>query len=89
MQKYNLLSVIRRKKYRHYSEYLKGCAILSIIRDLFDNSIVAYRTGTKQNINLVLCTIKAARQKEKVTAELQLHSDQGFPYTSQAYFKLT
>ena len=27
--------------------------------------------------------------KEKVTAELQLHSDQGFQYTSQAYFKLT
>ena len=31
----------------------------------------------------------AERRKEKVTAELQLHSDQGFPYTSQAYFKLT
>ena len=28
-------------------------------------------------------------RKEKVTAELQLHSDQGFQYTSSAYFKLT
>ena len=28
-------------------------------------------------------------KKEKVTAELQLHSDQGFQYTSQAYFQLT
>ena len=28
-------------------------------------------------------------EKEKVTAELQLHSDQGFQYTSTAYFKLT
>ena len=28
-------------------------------------------------------------KKEKVAAELQLHSDQGFQYTSQAYFKLT
>ena len=27
--------------------------------------------------------------REKVTAELQLHSDQGFQYTSHAYFKLT
>ena len=27
--------------------------------------------------------------KKKVTAELQLHSDQGFQYTSHQYFKLT
>ena len=51
--------------------------------------MIAYRTGTEQNINLVLNTIKAAKRKEKVTAELQLHSDQGFQYTSQAYYKLT
>ena len=119
MQKYNLLSVVRRKKYRNYSEHLhrypnllnrdfsankpnqkwvtdisyiktsQGTLYLSIIRDLFDNSIVAYKTGTEQNINLVLSTIKEAKKKEKVTAELQLHSDQGFQYTSHAYFKLT
>ena len=34
-------------------------------------------------------SIKAAKKKEKVTAELQLHSDQGFQYTSHAYFNLT
>jgi putative transposase len=28
-------------------------------------------------------------QKEAVTAELQLHSDQGFQYTSTGYFNLT
>lgn len=43
----------------------------------------------EQSIKLVLDTIKAAKKKEKVTAELQLHSDQGFQYTSQAYFNLT
>ena len=32
---------------------------------------------------------KAAKRKEKITAEVQLHSDQGFQYTSQAYFNLT
>ena len=53
------------------------------------SSIVAYKTGTEQNINLVLQTIREAKKKEKVTAELQLHSDQGFQYTSHAYFKLT
>jgi len=62
---------------------------LSVIRDLFDNSIVAYKMGTEQTVNLVLNTIKAARKKEGVTAELQLHSDQGFQYTSRQYFNLT
>ena len=119
MQKYNLLSEIRRKKYHNYTNgiykyenhlardfhadrpnqkwvtdisYIRtgqGFLYLSVIRDLYDNSIVAYKTGTQQNINLVLSTIRAAKKKEKVTAELQLHSDQGFQYTSQAYFKLT
>ena len=119
MQKYNLLSEVRRKKYHNYTNglykyenrlarnftaerpnekwvtdisYIKtgqGFLYLSIIRDLYDNSIVAYKTGTNQNINLVLSTIRAAKKKEKVTAELQLHSDQGFQYTSQAYYSLT
>ena len=119
MQKYNLLSVIRRKRYRNCGEHIhrypnllnrdfkadrpnqkwvtdisyiktgQGTLYLSVIRDLYDNSIVAYKTGTEQNVNLVLRTIKAAKRKEKITAELQLHSDQGFQYTSQAYFNLT
>ena len=38
---------------------------------------------------IVLSTIRAAKRKEKVTAEVQLHSDQGFQYTSHGYFKLT
>ena len=49
--------------------------LLSIIRDLYNNSIVAYKTGTQQTVDLVLDTVKAAKKKEKVTAELQLHSD--------------
>ena len=62
-----------------------------MIRDLYDNSIVAYKTGTQQTVNLVLDTIRLAmKQQEKaVAAELQLHSDQGFQYTSRAYFNLT
>lgn len=119
MQKYNLLSVVRRKKYHYYSQALykypnlmnrdfsaerpnqkwvtdisyihtlEGVLYLSIIRDLFDNSIVSYKTSTTQNVQLVLETIKAAKRKEKVTGELQLHSDQGFQYTSKQYFNLT
>ena len=67
----------------------QGVLYLSIIRDLYDNSIVSYKTGTAQTVNLVLDTIQVAMRKENVTAELQLHSDQGFQYTSQAYFCLT
>ena len=68
----------------------EGVLYLSIIRDLFDNSVVAHKTGTSQSVNLVLDTIRLAMQKEKkVAAELQLHSDQGSQYTSQAYFDLT
>ena len=119
MQKYSLLSVIRRRRFYKYGEHLhkynnlwnqnfkadrpnqkwatdisyihtkQGVLYLSIIRDLYDNSIVAYKTARQQTVNLVLNTIKAAKRKEKITAELQLHSDQGFQYTSQAYFKLT
>ena len=74
-----------------YIHTKQGVLYLSMIRDLFDNSIVAYKTGTEQTINLVLDTIRLAMRKEKkrVAAELQLHSDQGFQYTSRAYFKLT
>ena len=48
-------------------------------------------TISRQTVSLVLDTIRLAMKKEKkkAAAELQLHSDQGFQYTSQAYFKLT
>ena len=119
MQKYGLLSVIRRRKYQTYSSVLhrypntlnrdfhadrpnqkwvtdisyirtgQGFLYLSVIRDLYDLSIVSYRTSPKQTVNLVLDTIRDAKAKEKVTDGLALHSDQGFQYTSQEYFNLT
>jgi len=74
-----------------YIHTKEGVLYLSIIRDLYDNSIVAYKTASRQTVNLVLDTIRLAMKKEKksVAAELQLHSDQGFQYTSHGYFKLT
>ena len=72
-----------------YIDTPQGTLYLSIIRDLFDKSIVAYKMGTQQSVNLVLQTLRQAKQKEAVAAELQLHSDQGFQYTSPAYFSLT
>ncbi len=74
-----------------YIHTKEGVLYLSMIRDLYDNSIVAYKTASRQTVSLVLDTIRIAMKKEKkrVAAELQLHSDQGFQYTSHAYFKLT
>lgn len=72
-----------------YIPTAQGFLYLSVIRDLFDNSIVAYKTGRQQTVSLVLDTIHTAMKKETVAGELQLHSDQGFQYTSQAYFTLT
>jgi len=74
-----------------YIHTKEGILFLSMIRDLYDNSIVAYKTGTQQTINLVLNTIRSAvaAEKKAVAAELQLHSDQGFQYTSREYFNLT
>ena len=74
-----------------YIHTKQGVLYLSMIRDLYDNSIVAYKTAAHQTVNLVLDTIRLAMRKEKkrIAAELQLHSDQGFQYTSQAYYNLT
>ena len=74
-----------------YIHTKEGVLYLSMIRDLYDNSIVAYKTASRQTVSLVLDTIRMAMKNEKkrVAAELQLHSDQGFQYTSPGYFNLT
>ena len=50
----------------------EGVIYLSMIRDLYDNSIVAYKTAVQQTVSLVLDTIRLAMKAEKkrVAAEL-------------------
>ena len=48
-----------------YIHTKQGVLYLSMIRDLFDNSIVAYKTGTRQTVNLVLNTIRLAIKRKK------------------------
>ena len=48
-----------------YIQTKEGVLYLSMIRDLYDNSIVAYKTATQQTVNLVLDTIRLAMKKEK------------------------
>ena len=67
----------------------QGWGYLSTVKDLFDGFIIAHQFGKENSQALVNKTIQQATQNEKVTAGLILHSDQGYQYTSQAYFVLT
>ena len=103
MEKYGILSEIRRKrkwrnmgqrmrKYENlpnrqfqadcpntkwaadisYIQTAEGALYLSMIRDLYDNSIVAYKTAAQQTVNLVLDAIRSAMKnvKKRIAAEL-------------------
>lgn len=67
----------------------QGTLYLSVILDLHDRSVVTYKMSTRNDCKLVSDTLKAAMKGKAVTVKRQLHSDQGFQYTSQAYFGLT
>jgi len=67
----------------------QGRLYLSVIKDTFDSSIVAYKYLTTMSMGLVTNTIKQAMKKEKVADNLILHSDQGLQYTSHNYNVLT
>lgn len=69
-----------------YIKTKQGVLYLSMIKDLYDNFIVAYDMGTVQDNALVYRTIRKA--KKEVADGLVLHSDQGFQYTSHGYSKL-
>jgi transposase InsO family protein len=70
-----------------YIHTKEGVLYLSVIKDLYDNFIVAYEMGTEQDNALVCRTIKKA--KKEVADGLSLHSDQGSQYTSKKYNDLT
>ncbi|PFM38949.1 IS3 family transposase [Bacillus cereus] len=60
---------------------------LSVIKDLYNNEIVAYEISRRNDLKLVLDTLKKARKKRNVKGIL-LHSDRGFQYTSRQYNQL-
>ena len=55
-----------------YIQTAEGALYLSMIRDLYDNSIVAYKTAAQQTVNLVLDAIRSAMKnvKKRIAAEL-------------------
>ncbi|MBK5447587.1 IS3 family transposase [Bacillus sp. TH22] len=60
---------------------------LSAIKDLYNNEIVAYETSRRNDLKLVLDTLKRAKKKRNMKGIL-LHSDQGSQYTSRQYNQL-
>ncbi|RAV22403.1 IS3 family transposase [Paenibacillus contaminans] len=60
---------------------------LSAVLDIYNNEIIAYRIGKRNDLDLVLETVQKATYKRKAKKTL-LHSDQGFQYTHKAYNRL-
>lgn len=71
-----------------YIPTAKGMVYMCAVVDLCGKMVLAYRIGSDMTASLVTDTIREAKQKEKVTDGLALHSDQGSQYTSQAYHDL-
>lgn len=70
----------------HYG--LSKKAYLSVIKDLYDGSVVAYHVSKNNDNPLVMETLKKA-MKENTKAKPMLHSDRGSQYTSKDYRRTT
>lgn len=68
----------------HLKYSLSNKAYLSVIKDLYDGSIVAYKVGHHNDNELVMETIKVALEANPDATPL-LHSDRGTQYTSKEY----
>lgn len=66
-----------------YIYYKTGRLFLSVVKDLFDNSILAYQISKKNDIKLVMDNLSQVFSKQ--SHNCILHSDQGFQYTSRIY----
>ena len=66
----------------------QGRMYLSVIKDLYDNSIIAYQISQFNDLKLVMDNVCKAIGDDWDPAHFcVLHSDQGFQYTNQVYIK--
>ena len=63
-------------------------AYLSVIKDLYDGSIIAYQISQRNDTALVMATLHQAIQANPHAMPL-IHSDRGSPYTSGEYRHVT
>lgn len=69
----------------------RGKVFLSMVKDLFDNSIRGYCVSRNNDLKLVADTLRETFINIKTNTDkpILLHSDQGFQYTSKLYERLT
>ena len=66
----------------------EGRMYLSVIKDLFDNSIIAYQVSKFNDLRLVMDNVvQVINENWNPTYTCTLHSDQGFQYTNIVYIK--
>ena len=71
-----------------YIYHKEGRLYLSVIKDLYDNSILAYCISKWNSNELVFDNLKQVFGNNwDLTRRCILHSDQGFQYTSEQYIK--
>ena len=66
----------------------QGRMYLSVIKDLYDNSIIAYQISRFNDLKLVMDTVaQVIDENWDSTRFCVLHSDQGFQYTNSMYIR--
>ena len=66
----------------------EGRLYLSVIKDLYDNSIIAYQISRSNDLKLVMDNVcQIINGHWDPTHECLLHSDQGFQYTNIQYIR--
>ena len=90
----NLSSPIRKKRFQcstqdvSYIYHQKGRMFLSVIKDLYDNSILAYNVSKFNDLKLVMDNVAGAITDDwDPTTPCILHSDRGFQYTNILYVR--
>lgn len=66
-----------------YIKCTEGTLYLSVVKDLFNNEIIAHSMSMRNNLNLVLDTINQIPNNEGI-----IHSDQGSQYYSLEYINV-
>ena len=71
-----------------YIHHQKGRMFLSVIKDLYDNSILAYNVSKFNDLKLVMDNVAGAITDDwNPTIPCVLHSDRGFQYTNILYVR--
>lgn len=63
-------------------------AYLSVIKDICSGEIVAWKSSSHINMDLVLETVEVMKSNIPSLDNIMIHSDQGFHYTNPQYIKM-